>query len=456
MTCPKCGEDNADNFRFCGMCGTLLEPPRRMTAPISEPRPPIAPPPAPISQPPVSQAPISHPPISRPISQPNPANVPAVAPRPVVAERAPVAPARHVPPISGPSMLGLNQTVPESASSIRQASREPAVRESVVRENVVRESIVRDDRSASSPIPTVVIPTVANPSFDERNPNQPSPADHTQYQPSMDSLRERAFSGLDSFLEPEEPKTGGRRIFLMILLVAALGGAAWWIYANYLGAGENRKTETTASSASETPTDAPSQPETQAQSKTTAPNAGASQATAPSSSSSVPEGPSENAGPTPETTGNAADESPEKPAVVAKAPAAPVAAPISKRDARREAQLAHPKVAKPPAPEPEDTGDAAFRKGEAYLYGRGAPENCDEAVKNLKAASAKSNAKARSAFGTMYATGHCVPRDLPTSYTWFALALRADPNNQILEKDLTAIWNQMTPPERQLATRMKQ
>jgi len=77
-------------------------------------------------------------------------------------------------------------------------------------------------------------------------------------------------------------------------------------------------------------------------------------------------------------------------------------------------------------------------------------------MKYLKAASAKSNAKARSTFGTMYATGHCVPRDLPTSYTWFALALHADPNNQILEKDLSAVWNQMTPPERQLATRMKQ
>lgn len=105
---------------------------------------------------------------------------------------------------------------------------------------------------------------------------------------------------------------------------------------------------------------------------------------------------------------------------------------------------------------PVDNGDAAFRKGEAFLYGRGAAENCDEAVRNLKAASAKSNAKARSAFGTMYATGHCVPRDLPTSYLWFALALRIDPNNQILEKDLSAIWNQMTPPERQMATRMKE
>lgn len=448
MTCPKCGEDNADNFRFCGMCGTLLEPPRRMTTPVPEARPPI-PPPVPVSQAPVSQA---------PISPSKPATVPAPAPRPVPAERAPVAPARHVPPISGPSMLGLNQTVPEPASSIRQAPREPVVRETAVRENILRESVVRDDRSTSSAIPTVVIPTVANPSFDERNPNQPSPADHTQYQPSMDSLRERAFSGLDSFLEPEEPKTGGRRIFLMILLVAALGGAAWWIYANYLGAGENRKTETTTSNATEAPADAPSQLETQTQSKTTAaPNAGASQAGAPSSSSSVPEGPSENAAPTPDTAGNTAEESSEKPAAIAKAPGAPAAAaPIRKREARREAQLAHPKIAKPPAPAAEETGDAAFRKGEAHLYGRGAPENCDEAVKNLKVASAKSNAKARSAFGTMYATGHCVPRDLPTSYTWFALALRADPNNQILEKDLTAIWNQMTPPERQLATRMKQ
>jgi TPR repeat protein len=127
--------------------------------------------------------------------------------------------------------------------------------------------------------------------------------------------------------------------------------------------------------------------------------------------------------------------------------------------ARRE----EPRTPAKPAPRPaitapasDDKGDASFRKGTAYLYGQGAPQNCDEAVKNLRAASAKQNAKARSTFGTMYATGHCVPRDLPTSYSWFALALRADPNNQILEKDLVAVWNQMTPPERQMAAKMKQ
>ena len=122
------------------------------------------------------------------------------------------------------------------------------------------------------------------------------------------------------------------------------------------------------------------------------------------------------------------------------------------RDSPMHKVSARPTVAVKPAPV-VDTGEAEFRKGEAYLYGRGVRQNCDEAIKHLKVASANGNAKARSTFGTMYATGHCAPRDLPTSYSWFALALRADPNNQVLEKDLSAIWNQMTPPERQLATK---
>jgi TPR repeat protein len=70
-------------------------------------------------------------------------------------------------------------------------------------------------------------------------------------------------------------------------------------------------------------------------------------------------------------------------------------------------------------------------------------------------ASDKQHAKARSAMGTMYATGHCVPRDLPSSYHWFALALQTDPNNTIVEQNLRSLWNQMTPPERQLATKIQ-
>jgi len=272
-------------------------------------------------------------------------------------------------------------------------------------------------------------------------------------------LREKSFSGLDSFFEPEQPKTGGRRIFLMVALLAALGGAGWWTYTNYLGAAEPRKpaAATPTSSAGETAAD---EPAPKSAIRNTAPESAAGSSQAPTQSSSpsahVPDAAVEkqvspaNAEPKPAT-----ETKPPTPAPATAAAPAPTA-PTEKRPAKQEPIATSAKAPSLPAPAAPDTGDADFHKGEAYLYGRGLPENCDAAVKSLKAASAKSNAKARSAFGTMYATGHCVQRDLPTSYLWFAMALRVDPNNQILEKDLNAIWNQMTPPERQAATRMKE
>lgn len=352
MICPKCGEVNSGNFRFCGMCGTVLD---NRLEPRVEPRVEAR----------------------RPSGSPVPGLVipnDAGPSRPVNVESAARAASPVATSISGPSMLGLNEPFANQSSL---------------------------------------------------------------HQPSMDSLREKAFSGLDSFFEPEKPKTSARSIFLLVALLAALGGAGWWAYTNYLGAVEPRKTQSANTSAS------------------------------------TVDGPAE----TPSSQPVARDAAPESPAITNQPttrrlaaptiqPEPPPAAPAEKRPAKHQPAVAAVKPASRPSPSVRattlpaaivaDTGDAAFRKGEAYLYGRGVPENCDEAVKNLKQASAKSNAKARSAFGTMYATGHCVPRDLPTSYQWFAMALHADPNNQILEKDLSAIWNQMTPPERQSATRMKE
>ena len=375
MICPNCREDNAPTFRFCGMCGTPLEPRRQPGAPALDPMSAF---PASAAQRVAGADPtvrLAGAPSVTPSNETRPAN-------------------RAVPPISGPSMLGLNQ---------------PSVNQST--------------------------PSPSRPVF-ESDPLS------SQY-PSKDLLRERAFSGLDSFLEPEEPKTGGRRIFLLIVLLAALGGAGWWTYTNYLGLGEKHPAAS-VSTDSTPPDKTPTKP-----ASTESPAASTSPAATPAPASVAPVGVRENAG-------ESFDKNP-KPAPAETKPAETARknpAPIVSKPEKKPVLIA--KAAKPPEPLVADTSDAAFRKGEAYLYGRGVPENCDEAVKNLKAASAKSNAKARSAFGTMYATGHCVPRDLPTSYMWFALALRIDPNNQILEKDLSAVWNQMTPPERQMATRMKQ
>ena len=398
MVCPQCGEDNSDSFRFCGMCGTLLDARRSAGVPVTNP----------------------------PAFTPKTANE-LELPGPVVVEKAAGSARNQVPSIAAPSMLGLDQPTLD----------QPAL-----------------DRPTLDRPGTFLI----GPDQHRFDPTIPS-------QPSRDSLRERSFSGLDSFLEPEQPRTGGRRILLLVVLLAALGAAGWWTYNNYLGLRQGRKPDAAVASSpvpATVPTDAPSQPSTKPapQDVAPAPDAGASPAVAPPTR--VPAAPSDNATaasePTPESTPKTTPKTAESSASTKPEtkPAVPKVALGDKSAEKSEPRRNLANAPKPPAPAPPDSGDADFRKGEAYLYGRGAPENCDDAVKYLKAASAKSSAKARSAFGTMYATGHCVARDLPTSYLWFAMALQVDPNNQILEKDLNAIWNQMTPPERQMATRMKQ
>jgi hypothetical protein len=380
VICPNCREENSPTFRFCGMCGASLEarrPPGGTLDPLA-----------------------AFPPKTPPNTSPNTkiGDAPE-SPRSVAVENATRRSSQTVPPIGGPSMLGLNQPV-TNQNSLNQ--------------------------------------------------------------PGLESLRENAFSGLDSFFEPEQPKSGVGRILLMIVLLAALGGAGWWTYTNYLGAGEGQKLRAAISKVSQTATEklspkpAAKDNDTTNKDTTPAPDAGSSAASAPSTGAA--DGQPGNAGAGVSEAADAARKTADaeaKPARETK-PATPAKTAVAEKSAPKREPRLSAKASRAPVSAAADNGDADFQKGAAYLYGRGVHENCDAAVKSLKAASAKSNAKARSAFGTMYATGHCVPRDLPTSYSWFARALQEDPNNQILEKDLTAVWNQMTPPERQMATKMKQ
>ena len=281
----------------------------------------------------------------------------------------------------------------------------------------------------------------------------------SQPEPSADSLREKVFAGVDFYIEPERRGPAWGKIIGALVILAALGGAGWWGYTNYLGTGQSGKAESgVATDSSAKPAEAPQDSGAKANSDATtatpaqrSADSGAAQPAAPvenakSSGGEAPPGP---ANPAPAKSAEPAQVQPTAKPVLKPAPR--TAPKIAAHESPEGSQpAARPAVAKPAGP---TEGDALFRKGEAFLYGRGVPENCDEAVKYMKSASAKSSAKARSAFGTMYATGHCVPRDLPSSYRWFALALQADPTNTILEKDLSAVWNQMTPPERQAATK---
>jgi hypothetical protein len=120
-------------------------------------------------------------------------------------------------------------------------------------------------------------------------------------------------------------------------------------------------------------------------------------------------------------------------------PKAPVRAPIEKPAA---------KAAAVPGTQDSDLEQT----GERYLYGNGLPQNCARAESSLRTAATHGNTKAQTVLGTMYATGHCVGRDLPAAYRWFARALHQDPQNSRISADLQVLWRQMTPQEKQLAT----
>src|SRR5260221_10098775 len=198
------------------MCGTSLEPRRPVGAAALDPL-------------------TAFPPAAPPASSTRTANSSAQL-RPVVVEDALRTADKTVPPIAGPSMLGLNQPAANPHSADRSTPHEPGLR-----------------------------------------------------QPSMDLLRERSLSGLDSFLEPEQPKTGAGRILLLLVLVIVLVAAGRWYSTNYLGMTAGSKPEPAASSAAvKSAEQTATKPSTQHQ----APPPAAASSKAPPRSGESPPGPS--------------------------------------------------------------------------------------------------------------------------------------------------------------------
>jgi hypothetical protein len=113
-------------------------------------------------------------------------------------------------------------------------------------------------------------------------------------------------------------------------------------------------------------------------------------------------------------------------------------------------------AAKPPAgvtPKPTDS----VTEAQKYIYGRGGvAQDCERGMRLLKPAAAQANPKAMIEMGALYSAGLCTPHDLPTAYRWFAMALRKEPDNQSVQADLQKLWGEMTPPERQLAIKLSQ
>ena len=411
MRCARCGNDNPGTNRFCGMCGaTLLRPPVRAPQSTAQSTAPPAPP--------ISSAPAAAPPLPPAAAAPPL----ATAPLPPTTEETPV--------ISGPSFLGLSE-------SARQA--EPRSKGSL----------------------------------------------------SIDPSSAPSSRSLDYLLEEEhEHASGGavKYVLILLALILAVGlgylrfkgqGLAW------LKGNTGKPPATQSSDGSDSPAAAPpasssanpapasgtTPPTTTAVTPSTTDSTGPS--SAPVSSAAVPASATPAATPpaaaptsadTAAPTDASANPAPANPALVNPAPKPAPKAPRAKDLSDPNATglpVAKPRLA-PSAPKPAAATTPATPldpvvEAQNYIYGRGGVrQDCDRGLRILKPAADQSNPKALVEMGALYSAGLCTPRDLPTAYRWFALALRKDPDNQAVQTDLQKLWGEMTQPERQLAIKLSQ
>jgi len=429
LRCGRCGNDNAEANRFCGMCGAPL---------VGKPQPAGQSPGVVNVVPPPRESSVPAPPLtSKSATQTSQVALKTAEAAPSDRRPAPVsssyAEPRRAPAITGPSFLGLNNPSPGA-----------------------------DDR-----------------------PHHDSSNAHDSFQPSSGNV--------DYLLDDdEEPRGGGGKFILVVVALALAVGFGYMHWKrggfDWLNAGDKDKKAAVANpspdsaqsapdsaGASATPsaptsatppptTNAPVTPiptdgaattpaDSTATNAASSPSASQPNATQPSASQAAPSAApsppaaaatSTDAGAAPDSARSAASDSDQQPNEPE--PAAPAKA------ATRKPAIAKPSAAKPPAAKPYDS----VVEAERYIYGRGVNPDCDHGLRLLKSSAEQSNPKAMISLGALYSTGTCTPRDLPTAYRWFALALHKQPDNQALQDDLQKLWSRMTQPERQLAIKLSQ
>jgi TPR repeat protein len=257
-------------------------------------------------------------------------------------------------------------------------------------------------------------------------------------------------------------------ILVALLLAVGMGYLRWrnqgfgWLGASSKKPSASQTEDGSTPPPSNSPTDnstaanpsaAPSQPAPDASASSNPPSLAPANGTAPASSSSA-------ATPNPPAAANPAPATPSSDAP-AKPSSKPSADPKDK-DKDEDADADEPDANQPPVPRPKPAAVKAPKpvdpvsEAEKYLYGKGAPQNCDRGMKLLRPAADRGNPKAMSEMGALYSAGLCAPKDLPTAYHWFALALRKTPDDRAVQADMQKVWGEMTQPERQLAIRQSQ
>ena len=296
--------------------------------------------------------------------------------------------------------------------------------------------------------------------------------------PSILGLGDEPAHDVDYLLE-EEPGSGhGRILLVLILLLVTAGFLVWrWRRDGYPWAGLTTSRPAVSSAPTSSPAAAaaaaatsPAEPPAPvavpaeghaagAPEKAAAEQGAGSESQVPSTAATVPQAKASDLAPPQPSENSQSQASPGRAEEAQAAPTQPAPKQPAPKANPADDLTSVSKSSNVEAPQTAPSAtyeDKLAAEGERYLYGNGVPQNCGRAQRNLLTAAQHANAKAETLVGAMYATGHCVTRDLPTAYRWFARALRQDPGNARLARDLEILWKQMTPEERQIAQRSEQ
>ena len=408
MRCPRCGNANSEDNRFCGMCGAKLLP-----TPVG-----VA------SVPAQGAGTRSSVPTSSPSSQPVP------PPRPLQDPRAPSAP----PPqdsgfINGPSFLGLNDPSPKRGNLNSGAHSSSSNLEYLLDD----EDEHRGGGAGKFVLILLALALAAGLGY-LRWKNQGLPGLQPSNKPAAAAPNPDTTDSTSSTTSPSPGSTPAP---------AASQPAA------------QPATDASATPPASTPASSPATANAPAASNPSSGNTSPAPENAPQAAnppvttgetpaSSTPS----NSDPEPSATNDSPKEGAKDSAPEAAA-TPPAPNPKPKRAPAEAAPKPHAGVA------PSASGDPVS-EARKYIYGRGASQDCERGMRLLKPAAAQANPKAMIEMGALYSAGLCTPHDLPTAYRWFAMALRKEPDNQAVQGDLQKLWGEMTQPERQLAIRLSQ
>jgi hypothetical protein len=470
LRCGRCGNENAEGFRFCGMCGAPLTgnannapaPQAGSTQPRGSFNPSSVSTPsggasATLSSPSLSASKSTSP--SQPTAT-QPANPVAVQPEgrwaAASSAKAGSAPSTRTEPastrerwnddgesapvISGPSFLGLNQPGPRRSESEFDEDGSRALDRLRASRSV--DYLLEDDEPPRRAWGKVILILVAlalacafgylrwkQGGFDWLTAVGEKKPTSAQTAPDVAGSADSGSPAGTATSAPAPTATAAPT-------TSTAAGATTTGTAPAAGAAATTPSDTSSSPANspQSTTQTPAIPETQVLQ-----NSSATADSSKAASGTQAENGTQNSVATPDDKSSDADGSnEEQPAETKPAPSKPA---VVKR--------ALPKAS--PARPVDNVAEA-----QRYIYGRGAAQDCDRGLAMLKTAAGQSDAQAMILLGSLYSSGTCAPRDLPTAYRWYAVALHKQPENQALQNDLQKLWSQMTQPERQLAIRLSQ